>query len=1092
MKTLPWGSGGPTHSWASVLLLVAPLLLATGCHRSYYRRQADVDAAVLVAEKQSDPRWYNPEELRVEPDPRSRMYHPFSEDHPPMPPDDPTAAELMVEVDGKPGYPHWEANGRTAFVENPEWLQSLIRDEQNRVHLSMADAVNLARIHSRDYQRQLEELYLSALDVSLERFNFESQLFAGWGSSFTADGRVRGGGQSSSTFETGTGGRSFRLEKLGTAGTTIIVGLANSLVWQFSGPDSHSATTLVDFSIIQPLLRGAGRDRVMEALTLSERALLANVRQLERWRHGFHLEVTTGRNSGPGPSQGGARVLTTSDNTGSAGGYIGLLQTQQDIRIQESNIASLRNILAQFEAFFEADRVDFLQVQQSQTALFDAQSRLLDTRTNYQTALDRFKLTIGLPPTMELVVEDAFLDRFQFIDSEMTTRQNRLTDLQNRAGDEIVGLIDGRIDRLSRTFDENGAAVDGPPVRELSWNETVETSLERIAATIHEALEECDAIRDRAFPQAEADVVRLEAAIAMRRESLADMRQMIVEGTENFDQFNIEPEVLDESSLLVTPAASRTAFRDISRRLETTRAALEGLQGAVAELRATGSQFDPAVLYSLLEGEVFTKVPTQLTELAGLYLELNLAQVVARTETISLVPVEISNSQAIEIARRRRLDWMNARTALVDSWRRIEFVADQLEADFGLVFEGDLSNTGDNPLQLRDVNGRLRAGFQFDAPITRMAERNAYREALIQYHRARREYYLFEDEVARSLRQTLRVMEQSRLNFELSRRSVKVAVQQVELAGSRLRQPPEPGSTNNRLGATTARDLVSALATLQSAQLSFLRDWVGYEVLRRGLDFDLGTMQLDERGMWIDPGAIEEVTVERWLAESEMADQLFEQELEEVEEREELEILPELEGMPADGTSPLERQPSPDIRQEEPKLPDIILPRNLPGVDPEARGLQPLVPSRDGERTARVPDDLPVRPTGSGEKTREPSDETSSRRRELESGGGAESSGQDSSSEPTWNSPRLLPGPEARRQELPSHLPSPTGVSEVRPVSYEVLGGREASAGTIRLVSALSPGSERNSAKVKAEEDVAARTRLSDDSQRSSRRPAVR
>ena len=32
--------------------------------------------------------------------------------------------------------------------------------------------------------------------------------------------------------------------------------------------------------------------------------------------------------------------------------------------------------------------------------------------------------------------------------------------------------------------------------------------------------------------------------------------------------------------------------------------------------------------------------------------------------------------------------------------------------------------------------------------------------------------------------------------------------------------------------------------------------WVNYEVLRRSLDLDLGTMQLDAEGNWIDPGPI--------------------------------------------------------------------------------------------------------------------------------------------------------------------------------------------------------------------------------------------
>ena len=43
------------------------------------------------------------------------------------------------------------------------------------------------------------------------------------------------------------------------SGAEMVIGLANSLTWQFSGPDTYSANTLIDFTLVQPFLRGAGR-----------------------------------------------------------------------------------------------------------------------------------------------------------------------------------------------------------------------------------------------------------------------------------------------------------------------------------------------------------------------------------------------------------------------------------------------------------------------------------------------------------------------------------------------------------------------------------------------------------------------------------------------------------------------------------------------------------------------------------------------------------------------------------------------------------------------------------------------------------------
>ena len=64
---------------------------------------------------------------------------------------------------------------------------------------------------------------------------------------------------------------------------------------------------------------------------------------------------------------------------------------------------------------------------------------------------------------------------------------------------------------------------------------------------------------------------------------------------------------------------------------------------------------------------------------------------------------------------------MNARASVVDSWRLIQFNANDLESDLNLVFSGDIGNVGDNPFDLRGTNGRLRVGLQFDAPLTRLA-----------------------------------------------------------------------------------------------------------------------------------------------------------------------------------------------------------------------------------------------------------------------------------------------------------------------------------------------------------------------------------
>ena len=166
----------------------------------------------------------------------------------------------------------------------------------------------------------------------------------------------------------------------------------------------------------------------------------------------------------------------------------------------------------------------------------------------------------------------------------------------------------------------------------------------------------------------------------------------------------------------------------------------------------------------------------------------------------------------------------------------------------------------------------MRVGLQWDAPFTRVQERNTYRQSLIEYQQARRSYYRYVDSVSRRLRDTLRTIELNQVNFEARRIAVLAAVDQVILTDEIQKLTEELGQAS---GATAARDVVSALSDLQRAQRDFLSVWVNYEVLRRSLDLDLGTMQLDSEGCWRDPNAIgprygypsAEIWGECWLEE---------------------------------------------------------------------------------------------------------------------------------------------------------------------------------------------------------------------------------
>jgi len=294
-------------------------------------------------------------------------------------------------------------------------------------------------------------------------------------------------------------------------------------------------------------------------------------------------------------------------------------------------------------------------------------------------------------------------------------------------------------------------------------------------------------------------------------------------------------------------------LRTLARSFQSGPASLDRLQQELQSLIASSEERAAASDIERLT-RIMAQLPDQLVNLSSDILELSLIQARARTEIVTLLPLEMDPADALLIASKNRLDWMNARSLLVDTWRLIQFNANDLMSVLNLVFDGDVTSQSGDPSVLNNTTGRLRVGVQFDAPLTRVAERNAYRQSLIEYQRARRDYYTFIDRVSQAVRSNLRQIDLDQANFELRRAAVRVAIDQVEITRLRLRQPPQPGVATT-FGDTTARDLVSALSDLQDVQNDFLSVWVNFEVERMALDYNLGTMQIDRQGLWVDPGS---------------------------------------------------------------------------------------------------------------------------------------------------------------------------------------------------------------------------------------------
>ena len=868
--------------------VVVPL----GCNRAHYRNRADQEVTNVINEKIADA--CSPAIPSIQMDRASRMFDPFNPDRPPMPEDDSTAHQYMKVLNGKKGYPLWDVNGKTNTAENPIWWQYLPLDERGVLVLDADAAVRTAVLHNTAYQSEIETLYLSALDVSSERFFLGNQLFAGYSASYTGDGSLRrgNGGTSRSTVNASTlsrGPRGLALQRQFTNGADLIVGFANSLTWQFAGPDTQSATTLLDFSLIQPLLRGGGRDVIMERLTLAERTLLYNVRAFERYRTGFYTTVTVGRAAEPGPTRrgglfGGAglqgftglgggfgTVGTVQNNAGggfgggggavpTVGGFLGLVQNQLVIANAEENVARQRENLARFEetlreqlliipASQDAIPSQQLLVAQARQSLIGSQANLLQLRFNYEQSMDNFKGTLGLPPYVCIEIKDPILDQFNLISSELKERRDQVADLRNAIGDSNGKLLELSPIQIEKETDTK--------YRSLTWTSETAAAVSEIRGRIDRIESVRRRLLDRDFAQIRQDIEKLRSVSGAREAELARLREVYQQ--ERSTVCNLLPTesldiaLLDSGEIKVLPDILTKDVDRLEKRFQDRETKIKKLDSDLGKLLSKRDETDGRKLFETLRDQALLPSQSILAEFAEDVLAMQVVQARARIESVVLPPVDLMPEEAIEIARANRLDWMNTRAGLVDSWRAIEVVADNLESSLDVVFSGDMQNATDNPLSLRGKTGRLRAGLQWDSPLTRMQERNQYRQVLIEYQQAKRTYYRFEDNVWQTLRSELRNIRYNQYNFELQRYAVRIAAQQITIIED-LRQIRE--SLSLASGPTAARDSVSALADLLAAQNTFLGVWVFYEGQRRNLDQDLGTIRVDDSNIWVDPGSI--------------------------------------------------------------------------------------------------------------------------------------------------------------------------------------------------------------------------------------------
>jgi len=881
-----------TRRYVTCLILAAMGISSlSGCSRQFWRKQADKDTYNNIGQKLNDTRWELPR-IDLIPDGRSRFFDPYDPDKEPLPPDDPAAHVFMHSVNGRRGYKSWHKLGASFAIENPNWLENYGIDmngmdpvaghsEVKLLKVTLPELVDLSYIHSRDYQTNLEDLYISALALTQQRYNLGVRYLGVNGSEPFVDGTATtlGNGRAN-----GFSTAAFGVSQLLPSGGQIAVELANAVTWNFGQGGSISAP-LLGYSVTQPLMFRAGRKVVLEPLTQAERDVLYNARSMARFRQTLFVGVSTS--------------------------YLNLLLQRQLILNQLNNIRQLEEqyekqkaldsripgfVTEKLENFpqlrqlipddlkarftyddlwlkwdgpmSEEDEQRLLSLSDSDfyraaiqqligwknqdvtslasyqllTQLQNAQATLATQRRVLADSQDSLKRDLGLPPNVQLDINENGLAPFEIISWDLIELERRMREIQKNLGKQLLPDLGENQADTPPDFATLRAYVDGlvelrNDLREKGIN-VVMNDLKPIEDLLNTTQDDWKASRpDQRFFRSEEERNLLVQNYQKDKATFERAERDFMFGSDQLDMLLrlIDVETQDDilktldsdSNGMIESSELPQAWSDLPRLGTKTAADTYTVDAFLSEVR-DGSR--------ILRDDYLLRLAQQLEVLqAGLRVEAIAINRFTLPESQEFPEIE----QVVEIGLENRLDLMNNRAQVMDARRRMEIAANSLESTLNLTFQGSQGLSGGN----RILDSNQTARLEFTTPLDQIDERNAYRTSLITYQRQRRSYMQSEDTISLNIRQNWRQLQVQEYRLEIDRRAVRTAALQYDNASLLATAVVQQGAVNITL----------ALNTLLNAQNTLAQDWVTYETNRLNIFVNMGIMQLDPRGVWDDP-----------------------------------------------------------------------------------------------------------------------------------------------------------------------------------------------------------------------------------------------
>lgn len=380
-----YDAGRCYRPWLPILLMFCFLFVWVGCKTtSGYRTQADGVAESIIEEK------------------RAQLLNETGEFGIERPSDIlrrrllieqglPYFGEASLGTDRLEPIAHWPEKDYPKAEVSSDAVVSV--ESGKPLTLSLVQALQVAARNSSDYQMRKEDVFRKALDLDFQANDFGYIWRGDVQSKYTAD---KSGEEAVKGFENSG---SLRLSKTLYNGMQFTAALGIDIVKLLTQGETSSSGITGDASISIPLLRGAGKHIVMEPLTQAERNVVYAIYEFERFKKAFAVDI--------------------------ARNYLDVLRQLDQVDNNGENYKSLITSARRTRSLADAGRANAVDVGRAEQDELRARERWIGAMMLYESRLDSFKTTIGIPPDTDMELDREELEKLRTYVLEIMPDINR-------------------------------------------------------------------------------------------------------------------------------------------------------------------------------------------------------------------------------------------------------------------------------------------------------------------------------------------------------------------------------------------------------------------------------------------------------------------------------------------------------------------------------------------------------------------------------------------------------------------------------------------------------------------------------------------